>query len=238
MATPLTTVLQSNLPQGPTGAQGPTGPQGTNGSNGTQGTQGVQGTTGTQGTNGTQGVQGTTGAQGAQGVQGVQGRQGVQGVQGSTGPSTAINATAYTSGTYYPVMVPSTGTNQTPYAHTTLNYASGTLSATDFASTSDMRLKNVMGFVDNAANKLDYLNGVYYRWNDLAKRLGYDEQRGDRDEVGLLAQEVEAILPQAVYADENGYLRISYDRIVPVLIEALKEHSRQIKELREKLESK
>jgi hypothetical protein len=120
------------------------------------------------------------------------------------------------------------GSNQTPYAHSTLNYASGTLSATDFAATSDARLKDVMGNVDNATNKLVNINGVYYRWNDLAKQLGYDEQRGDRDEVGLLAQEVEAILPQAVYADEAGYLRISYDRLVPVLVEAIKELNARI----------
>jgi hypothetical protein len=92
----------------------------------------------------------------------------------------------------------------------------------------------VSGVIPNAVGKVESLRGVYYNWNDLAVRLGYDEDRGGRDEVGLLAQEVEAILPQAVYSDDQGYLRISYDRLVPVLVEAIKELSARIATLESK----
>ena len=103
-----------------TNTSGITGPQGTTGANGANGAQGTQGTTGTTGTTGTQGTTGTTGT---------------AGTQGSTGPSTAINATAVTTGTYYPVCVASAGTNQTPSIRTTatafsIDMATNTLTTT------------------------------------------------------------------------------------------------------------
>jgi len=114
-------------PQGPagsngsTGAQGPQGPTGNTGAQGSQGNTGAQGPQGPQGNTGAQGPQGPTGNTGAQGSQGNTGAQGPQGptgntgAQGPTGPSTAINATAVTSGgPYYVVGVAASGSNQTP----------------------------------------------------------------------------------------------------------------------------
>lgn len=107
--------------------------------------------------------------------------------------------------------------------------SAGVVSATDFSATSDARLKNVIGFVDNAVEIVEQLNGVRYTWNNVALELGI-ESRHDND-VGILAQEVQAVLPEAVYADDDGYLRVSYDRLVPVLIEAIKELNARIKAL-------
>lgn len=67
---------------------------------------------------GGQGSQGTTGAQGTTGSQGTTGAQGATGTQGAAGPSTAINATAVTTGTFYPVFVAAAGSNQTPSVRT------------------------------------------------------------------------------------------------------------------------
>jgi hypothetical protein len=109
---------------GTTGAQGTTGTTGAQGTTGTTGAQGTTGTTGAQGTNGTNGAQGTTGTTGAQGTTGSQGTTGAQGTtgttgsQGTTGPSTAINATAVATGTFYPVFVAAAGSNQTPSVRT------------------------------------------------------------------------------------------------------------------------
>ena len=107
---------------GAQGIQGVVGTQGTVGTTGAQGTvgaQGIQGVVGTQGTVGTTGAQGTTGTAGGAGTQGTAGAAGAQGTtgtgtQGATGPSTAINASAVTTGTFFPVFVATSGSNQTP----------------------------------------------------------------------------------------------------------------------------
>jgi hypothetical protein len=75
--------------------------------------------TGTQGTTGAQGTDGSNGTQGTTGTQGTDGTQGTTGAQGATGPSTAINATAVSTGTFYPVFVAAAGSNQTPSVRTT-----------------------------------------------------------------------------------------------------------------------
>jgi hypothetical protein len=131
-------------------------------------------------------------------------------------------------------MVSSYGANYTPYMATAFYYASGTAYATDFASTSDIRLKNVVGFVDNAMNIIDQLNGVKFTWNDIGTKLGYESTHERGIEVGVLAQEVQAVLPEAIHTDTNGYLRVSYDRLVPVLLEAIKELNARIKVLEAK----
>jgi len=220
---------------GSNGTQGAIGAQGLAGTNGTQGLTGAQGIAGSNGSNGAQGIAGSNGSNGSQGAQGAVGSNGTngsQGATGATGPSTAINASAYSSGTHYPVMVAGTGTNQTPRACTSIfYYSAGTTYSTDFAATSDARLKTVLGFVDGAVEIVEQLNGIKYVWNDLAANLGYESSHPGGVELGVLAQEVEAVLPEAVYKDDKDYLHVSYDKLVPVLIEAIKELNARIKVL-------
>lgn len=216
--------------QGRQGVQGSTGANGTNGDPGIQGSQGTNGVQGQIGQNGAQGAQGTIGAQGVQGLIGIQGVQGRQGVQGPNGPSTNINASADSStATLYPVMVTGTG-GAAPKIHTTqliFNASTGVLSAYDFATTSDARLKSVMHPIYDAVFKLEQISGVVYNWNDYAKaQFGYH----DDIQVGVLAQDVLKVLPEAVH-EENCFLRVSYDRLVPLLIEAIKELSERVKTL-------
>jgi hypothetical protein len=107
---------------------------------------------------------------------------------------------------------------------------------------SDARLKNISGNIPNALNKVKQLNGVYYTNNDLAKSFGYTS---DENQVGVIAQEVEQVLPEIlkpapfdVTADGTGsasgenYKTVQYDRLVPLLIEAIKELSAQVEELK------
>lgn len=101
---------------------------------------------------------------------------------------------------------------------------------------SDERLKDFQGTIPNALQKVLALNGYYFVENEKAKELGYDN---NSRQVGVSAQEVEAILPEVVSAapinsnvDGADYKTVSYEKLVPLLIEAIKEMQTQIEELK------
>jgi hypothetical protein len=116
-------------------------------------------------------------------------------------------------------------------------YATGNITA----YYSDARLKTVSGKIENALDKVGKLSGVYYTNNDTAKSFGYDS---DEEQVGVIAQEVEAVLPQIVKAapfdlDQDGnsksgenYKTVQYDKLVPLLIEAINELRAEVKALK------
>lgn len=96
---------------------------------------------------------------------------------------------------------------------------------------SDERLKDFHGTIPNALDKLMQLNGYYFTENQTAKELGYDNSRM---QVGVSAQEVEKVLPEIVTnapIDDN-YKTVWYDKLTPLLIEAIKEQQKQIDELK------
>jgi hypothetical protein len=104
------------------------------------------------------------------------------------------------------------------------------------AYASDARLKDVSGNIDNAVEKVKALNGVIYTWNDTAIEKGLKtEADGKAPEAGLLAQEVQKVLPEVVAPApfDDEYLTIKYERVVPLLVEAIKEQQTQIDELKE-----
>jgi len=76
---------------------------------------------------------------------------------------------------------------------------------------------------------LNTLDGVTFNWNDLA--LGKDP---DQREPGVIAQQVQAVLPEAVTTRDTGYLAVRYEKMVPLLVEAIKELSREFKEFKKK----
>lgn len=95
---------------------------------------------------------------------------------------------------------------------------------------SDDRLKTKLGNIENALEKLVSLNGFHYQPNEVAQSLGYQV----KDEVGLSAQEVQKVLPQVVVPApiDEKYLTIKYEKVVPLLVEAIKELKREIDELK------
>jgi len=119
----------------------------------------------------------------------------------------------------------------------------GTFTGDVTANTSDKRLKNNIRVIDNPLEKLSKINGVYFNWNDVAKQLS--NKKGDIEEVGFLAQEVQSVLPHIIkpapfdvdtktgesISGEN-YLTIQYEKIVPLLVEAIKELKKEIDELK------
>ena len=69
------------------------------------------------------------------------------------------------------------------------------------------------------------LDGITYNWNDLAT----DKDRNVR-EPGVIAQQVQEALPEAVTTRDNGYLAVRYERIIPLLIQAIKELNIKVNE--------
>ena len=94
--------------------------------------------------------------------------------------------------------------------------------------TSDKRLKDNIQPIQNALDKVNELGGYTFDWNEeLQKaRKGHD--------IGVIAQEVQSVLPEVVVERDNGYLGVDYQKLVPVLIEAIKELSAKVKELENK----
>ena len=95
---------------------------------------------------------------------------------------------------------------------------------------SDERLKNIEGPIENALDKVSTLNGFYYRGNEKAQKLGYD----DKLKVGLSAQEVQKVLPEVIKScpADNQYMTLDYSKVVPLLVEAIKELKSEIEELK------
>jgi hypothetical protein len=95
---------------------------------------------------------------------------------------------------------------------------------------SDDRLKTRLGTIDNALDKLCSLTGFYYEANETAQALGY----GVRKEVGVSAQDVQKVLPEIVTAApiDDKYLTIYYDKLIPLVIEAIKELKQEVDALK------
>ena len=100
-------------------------------------------------------------------------------------------------------------------------------------STSDERLKTKLEPIDNALIKLQKLNGYTFNWNELAENKDISVRQ-----AGVMAQDVEMVLPEAVIDRENGYKAVKYEQLIPLLIEALKEQQQQIDDLKEKIKKK
>jgi hypothetical protein len=104
---------------------------------------------------------------------------------------------------------------------------------------SDMRLKDKEGDIENALDKVSKLNGFYYRNNKEANLIGYE---GNDLQVGLSAQDVEEVLPEIVHpapkAQRLGYdyKTINYDRIVPLLVNAINEQREIVETQKEEIE--
>lgn len=96
-------------------------------------------------------------------------------------------------------------------------------------STSDERQKDNVQLIDNPTQKIAKLDGVTFTWNDQAPSWVND--RDTRDDVGLLAQQVEQVIPEAVTTRDDQYKAVDYKRVIPLLVESIKELSARVAEL-------
>ena len=89
---------------------------------------------------------------------------------------------------------------------------SGDVTAANFNSTSDVSLKENLNVIESPLEKLSKLNGYTFNW-----------KQDQKEAVGIVAQEVEKVFPQMVITGNDGIKRVSYDSLIPVLLEAVKE---------------
>ena len=94
------------------------------------------------------------------------------------------------------------------------------------ASTSDRNLKDNLLIIDTALGKIEQISGYEFNWNSNIE----DERIGKKD-YGVVAQEIEQILPHAVNINSRGYKTVNYNNLIPLLIEAVKELSGRVEEL-------
>ena len=90
--------------------------------------------------------------------------------------------------------------------------------------TSDQRLKDNITPIPNALGKVLSISGNTFDWNEKSEKEGND--------VGVVAQEIMKVLPEAVTTRDNGYLAVHYEKLVPLLIEAIKELKAEVEDLK------
>ena len=100
-------------------------------------------------------------------------------------------------------------------------------------SSSDERLKTNIIPITDPINKIKKIGGYEFDWvpkKDIHENKGHD--------VGVIAQEIEKVLPEVVTTRDNGYKAVKYDKIVALLIEGIKEQQLQIEDLKAQLNEK
>ena len=95
---------------------------------------------------------------------------------------------------------------------------------------SDSRLKENVTPISNPIEKIQQIGGYEYDWIPMD---GIHENEGH--DIGVIAQEIESILPEIVTTRENGYKAVKYERLVALLIECVKDQQKQIDDLKSKL---
>ena len=150
-------------------------------------------------------------------------------------------STSYGGGIYFNGSSTSQTYNSTAFQVNSTLYATGDV----IAYYSDSRLKENIKTIENALAKVMQIRGVTYNNNALAETFGYSDKS---KQVGVIAQELQVVLPEVVapapfdrMEDVNGktigsksgefYTTVKYERIVPLLIEAIKELNIQVENL-------
>jgi hypothetical protein len=97
-------------------------------------------------------------------------------------------------------------------------------------STSDKRLKDNITLISNPIEKIQKIGGYEFDWIPTEYIHSYEGH-----DIGVIAQEIEEVLPELVTTRDNGYKAVKYDKIVALLIEAIKDQQKQIEELKSKI---
>jgi hypothetical protein len=98
-------------------------------------------------------------------------------------------------------------------------------------ASSDERLKDNIEVIESSLDKVGEIRGITFNWNEDSPE--WAKERG-RD-VGVIAQEVQKVLPEIVVERTNGYLGVDYKRLIPLLIESIKELKQEVEDLKKKV---
>jgi len=228
--------------QGTDGAQGAFGLPGSKGEPGAQGTIGI----GTQGTDGAQGTQGSTGLgiKGAQGATGPTGGASISGdgstrigVLGGNGGITGsadfvfANSLNLFKANSNAIFTGSLTVGQTASISTTVGRGDFTNDVVAY-STSDINFKDNITPIEGSLDKIQQINGVEFDWKPLTEEEKIYLHGNEGHDVGVIAQEIEKVLPEVVTTRESGFKAVRYEKIIPLLIEAIKEQQKQIDSLK------
>jgi hypothetical protein len=94
---------------------------------------------------------------------------------------------------------------------------------------SDERLKDNLIPISSASYKITQIGGYEFDWNKESKDYaGHD--------VGIIAQEIEKVLPEVVITRQDGYKAVKYEKIIPLLVQGLKEQQEEINQLKKDLD--
>ena len=97
---------------------------------------------------------------------------------------------------------------------------------------SDIKLKDNIRPIENSLFKISKLRGVEFDWNDNADIV----EREKGHDVGLIAQEVEEVLPEIVTTRKDGYKAIQYEKVVSLLVHGINDQQKQIEDLKKELD--
>jgi hypothetical protein len=103
-----------------------------------------------------------------------------------------------------------------------------TTAATSWTANSDINLKNITGKIENALDAISTLTPAKFTWKADEKNT---------PQVGLIAQEVEKVLPEVVDRNADGYLGVRYTEVVPLLVAAIQEQQTIINDLKARVET-
>ena len=107
-------------------------------------------------------------------------------------------------------------------------YVTGSMYVTGSYGSSDIRFKENIETIDNGLDKVMKMRGVYFDWNDDHK-----VEKGEGRQVGVIAQEINMVLPEVVMHQDNDEYAVDYSKITGVLIEAIKDLKNEINQLKE-----
>ena len=156
------------------------------------------------------------------------GNQTKYGIRLSNGSSQNFNFGQFTdSSGFLGTLIQSDNTNLGTIIRSGSNGVRLSVNASSWSSYSDERLKDISGNIDSALDKVDAMRGVYFSWKEDEESKTY---------CGLIAQEVEAVLPEVI-DDDSDYKQVRYTEIIPLLVEAIKELKAQNKTLKARIET-
>jgi len=92
---------------------------------------------------------------------------------------------------------------------------------------SDKRLKDNIVKIENPIEKIKKIGGYNFKWNKLGEKNTINKGK----DIGLIAQEIEDVFPEATTTRDNGYKAVQYEKMIPLLVECIKEHQNMIENL-------